>query len=103
MFKNSYQYGKLVPLLNIQSKMTRISTPIFTIPKPNTPNTPTLSFPCIDKDSLSGWSFNGPVKKAYDKTCKGFIMLFEHNTKAQLPADPRNQEDLHLVQPYLLL
>jgi hypothetical protein len=43
------------------------------------------------------------VKKAYDKTCKGFIMLFEHNTKAQLPADPRNQEDLHLVQPYLLL
>jgi hypothetical protein len=29
-------------------------------------------------------------------------MLFEHTTKAQLPADPRG-EDLHLVQPYLML
>jgi hypothetical protein len=52
---------------------------------------------------LSGWSFSGQVKKAYDKTCKGFILLFEHATKAQLPADPRNAEDLHLVQPYLLM
>jgi len=46
---------------------------------------------------LVGWSFSGQVKKAYDKTCKGFILLFEHATKAQLPADPRNAEDLHLV------
>jgi Protein of unknown function (DUF667) len=43
------------------------------------------------------------VKKAYDKSCKGFILLFEHSTKAQIPADPRNQEELHLLQPYLLL
>ncbi len=48
------------------------------------------------------WSFSGSVKKAYDKTCKGFIMLFDHNTKAQLPADPRADE-LFLVQPYILI
>ena len=57
----------------------------------------------IDKDSLAGWSFSGPVKKAYDKTCKGFILLFEHSTKAMIPVDPRNSEDLHLVQPYLMM
>jgi hypothetical protein len=63
----------------------------------------TFFFISLDKDSLSGWSFSGQVKKAYDKTCKGFILLFEHATKAQLPGDPRNAEDLHLVQPYLMM
>jgi len=29
-------------------------------------------------------------------------MLFDHSTKAQIPADSRTQ-DLYLVQPYLLL
>jgi hypothetical protein len=57
----------------------------------------------LDKESLAGWSFSGPVKKAYDKTCKGFILLFEHSTKAQIPVDPRHSEDLHLVQPYLMM
>jgi hypothetical protein len=66
MFKNAYQYGKVVPLLNIQSKI-KLSMVILT---------------SLDKESLSGWSFSGPVKKAYDKTCKGFILLFESSTKA---------------------
>ncbi|CDW78155.1 UNKNOWN [Stylonychia lemnae] len=56
----------------------------------------------IGKETLNNWSFQGSVKKAYDKSCKSFILLFDHATKAQIPSDPR-QAELYLVQPYLML
>eukprot|EP00347_Sterkiella_histriomuscorum_P023813 403333301 len=73
MYKNSYQYGRYVPLFNVQNK-----------------------------ESINNWVFQGSVKKAYDKSCKSFVFVFDHATKAQMPDDSR-QKELYLVQPFILL
>ncbi len=56
-----------------------------------------------DKDSISKWSIaGGSLKKAYDKTCKGYVYITDANTKLMLPGNARTQ-DLYLLQNHLVL
>jgi hypothetical protein len=73
MYKNAYQNGKNVQLLNVQ-----------------------------DKESIKKWSLTGNLKKAYDRSVKGYVYVADSNSKLMLPKDSR-KADLHLIQPYLLL
>ena len=73
MFKNAYQYGNTVSLLNIQ-----------------------------DKETIKKWLVSGSIKKAYDRTVKGYVYMTDMSSKLQLPKDSRKSE-LYLLQPYLCL
>lgn len=46
MYNNKFQYGKTVDLLSIN-----------------------------EKDSINNWSTPTNLKRAYDKTCKGFVYV----------------------------
>ena len=73
MFKSQYQYGKHVSLLSI-----------------------------TEKDSIAKWTIaSGNLKKAYDKTCKGYVYITDANTKLMLPGNARTQ-DLYLLQSNLV-
>ena len=45
---------------------------------------------------------SGSIKKAYDRSAKGYVYITDRNSKLQLPQDPRRTE-LHLLQPFLNL
>ena len=60
MFKDKYQYGNHVSLLNIN-----------------------------EKESIKRWSISGSVKKAYDRQVKGYVYVSELSSKLQLPKDAR--------------
>jgi hypothetical protein len=55
-----------------------------------------------DKDSIKNWGLVGNLKKAYDRSVKGYILVSDNNSKMMMPKDNRKQ-DLCLLQPYLLL
>lgn len=62
MFKNQYQYGKHVQLLTIN-----------------------------EKDSIQKWTISGGnLKRAYDKTVKGYVYITDSNTKLMLPGNARS-------------
>ena len=44
----------------------------------------------------------GNLKKAYDRSVKGYVFVSDANSKLQMPKDTRKM-DLYLLQPYLLL
>ena len=67
MFKNAYQYGNHVSLLNIQ-----------------------------DKETIKRWLVSGSIKKAYDRSVKGYVYITDLSSKLQLPKEPRKQ-DLFLL------
>ena len=71
MFKNTYQYGPNVSLLNIQ-----------------------------DKETIKRWLVSGSIKKAYDRSVKGYVYITDASSKLQLPKDTR-KNDLFLLQPFL--
>ena len=91
MFKNAYQYGNNVSLLNIQGKSTI---------KPIPSLTPTVLN--LDKETIKRWLVSGSIKKAYDRSVKGYVYITDMSSKLQLPKDPRKQE-LFLLQPFLCL
>ena len=43
---------------------------------------------------------SGSIKKAYDRSVKGYVYITDANSKLQLPQDTRRQE-LCLIQPFL--
>lgn len=56
-----------------------------------------------DKDSVKNWAVtSGGLKKAYDKTAKGYVYVLDTQTRLQLPRDTRRTE-LYLLQQNLLL
>jgi hypothetical protein len=55
-----------------------------------------------EKDTIKNWGLVGNLKKAYDRSVKGYVFVSDANSKLQLPKDTR-KTDLHLLQPYLLL
>ncbi len=72
MYKNKYQFGKYLSLLDIQ-----------------------------EKESIQKWGVTGGnLKKAYDKTVKGYVYITDQNMKLSLPGKP---QDLFLLQTYLTL
>jgi hypothetical protein len=72
MYKNKYQYGKHLSLLDVQ-----------------------------DKESIHKWGVTGGnLKKAYDKTVKGYVYITDVNMKLSLPGKP---QDLFLIQTYLTI
>jgi hypothetical protein len=73
MYNNQFQYGKSVSLLSI-----------------------------TEKDQLAGWSTPKNLKKAYDKSAKGYVYITPTLGKWKHPADDR-KADLALIQPYILL
>jgi len=52
MFKNAYQYGNNVSLLNIQ-----------------------------DKETIKRWLVSGSIKKAYDRSVKGYVYITDLSSK----------------------
>ena len=58
MYKNHYQYGKSVDLLDIH-----------------------------DKEALKTWQTVGSLKKAYDKSVKGYVWITDQNSKWTHPKD----------------
>ena len=48
MFANQYAYGKTACLLSV-----------------------------TEKDSINAWQKTGMVKKAYDKSCKGYVYIMD--------------------------
>ena len=73
MYNNQYQYGKHVNLLAIQ-----------------------------DKETIDNWATPSNLKKAYDKSAKGYVYVTTSQQKWKHPKDERKDE-LALVQPYLVL
>jgi len=71
MFKNSYQSGSSFPLFNV-----------------------------TDKKSHDNWYFTSNIKKAYDKSLKGYAIILKHNSKLCAPSN-RNL-NLYLIQPFLV-
>lgn len=63
MHKHEYQYGKALSIFNIQ-----------------------------DKESLKNWHLQGSVKKAYDKSVKGYVCVLDVNSKISAPKDGRNSK-----------
>ena len=55
-----------------------------------------------DKETIKKWLVSGSIKKAYDRTVKGYVYMTDISSKLQLPKDPRKQE-LYLLQPYLVV
>lgn len=55
-----------------------------------------------DKDSIKNWAVaSGNLKKAYDKTVKGYVLICDGQTKLQIPKESRKAE-LYLLQTNLL-
>ena len=73
MYNNQFQYGKAVSLLSI-----------------------------TEKDQINGWLTPKNLKKAYDKSCKGYVYISPNQGKWKHPIDDRKQE-LGLIQKYVLL
>jgi hypothetical protein len=73
MYNNQYQYGKTVSLLSI-----------------------------TEKDQVNGWLTPKNLKKAYDKTCKGYVYITPNLGKWKHPVDDRKDE-LGLIQPFILV
>ena len=51
---------------------------------------------------IKKWMVSGSIKKAYDRSVKGYVYITDQNSKLQLPQDTRRQE-LYLIQPFLNL
>jgi hypothetical protein len=49
-----------------------------------------------DKETLKNWGLIGNLKKAYDRSVKGYVFVSDANSKLQIPKDSRKQ-DLHLI------
>jgi len=60
MLRNQYQYGKTICLLDIS-----------------------------EKESLNQWQTQGSLKKAYDKSVKGYTYIMDQNSKWTVPKDER--------------
>ena len=74
MFKNTYQDGKHFTLLSIQ-----------------------------EKDSLKNWTISGGnLKKAFDKSVKGYVYITNENSKLITPGPKSNHKELFLTQTTLL-
>lgn len=73
MHKLEYQFGKSLTLLSIN-----------------------------EKDSVNKWSLQGPVKKAFDKTVKGYVYCTDQLSKLVVPQDFR-RSSLQLIQPFVIL
>ena len=73
MYSNQFQYGKHVSLLNIS-----------------------------EKESIDKWHTQGLLRRAYDKSVKGYVFVTDAGSRLKQPSDSKKQ-DLGLVQPYLLL
>ena len=73
MYKNQYQYGKTVSLLSIS-----------------------------EKEQVQGWLTPKNLKKAYDKTCKGYVYITPALGKWKHPLDDR-KEELGLIQPFVII
>jgi hypothetical protein len=55
-----------------------------------------------EKESVQKWSISGSnLKRAYDKTVKGYVYITDQNTKLMMPGLTR-QVDLYLLQTNLL-
>ena len=55
-----------------------------------------------DKETIKKWLVSGSIKKAYDRTVKGYVYMTDTSSKLQLPKDSRKNE-LYLLQPFLCL
>ena len=55
-----------------------------------------------DKETIKPWLVSGSIKKAYDRSVKGYVYITDLSSKLQLPKDTRRQE-LFLLQPFLNL
>ena len=73
MYKNQFQYGTHLMLLNI-----------------------------TEKGSIDKWHVQGTLKKAYDKSAKGFVFVMDSNTRLKQPQDTRRKE-LGIIQPFLII
>jgi len=45
-----------------------------------------------DKDSIKNWGLVGNLKKAYDRSVKGYILVSDNNSKMMMPKDNRKQD-----------
>ena len=61
-----------------------------------------MSFNYTDKATIKPWLVSGSIKKAYDRTVKGYVYITDLSSKLQLPKDARRTE-LYLLQPFLNL
>ena len=61
-----------------------------------------LSSDGLEKETIKKWMVSGSIKKAYDRSVKGYVYITDQNSKLQLPQDTRRQE-LYLIQPFLNL
>ena len=73
MYNNQFQYGKYVNLLSI-----------------------------TEKETIDNWQIPANLKRAYDKSCKGYVYVTSAQQKWKHPKDDRKIE-LGLVQPYIML
>ena len=80
MFKNAYQYGNNVSLLNIQGKDKHLQFMLLIL---------TQLFSVTDKETIKRWLVSGSIKKAYDRSVKGYVYITDLSSKLQLPKDPR--------------
>lgn len=58
MYSNQFQYGKHVTLLNIQ-----------------------------EKDSIDKWHTQGLLRRAYDKSVKGYVFVTDAGSRLKQPGD----------------
>ena len=72
MFRDQYQDGKHVQLLSV-----------------------------ADKTSINKWTVQGSLKKAFDKSVKGYVYITDVGTKLSLPSSRR--DELALLQGTVLL
>ncbi len=56
----------------------------------------------VDKETIKRWLVSGSIKKAYDRSVKGYVYITDMSSKLQLPKDSRRQE-LYLLQPFVNL
>lgn len=61
MHKPEYKYGKCQTLFDIKEKV-----------------------------QMKNWEMPGNVKKAYDKSLKGYVCIMEENSKMSTPRNPRS-------------
>jgi len=49
----------------------------------------TQLFSVTDKETIKRWLVSGSIKKAYDRSVKGYVYITDLSSKLQLPKDPR--------------
>jgi hypothetical protein len=59
-------------------------------------------FSIQDKDTFNNWHFSGSIKRAFDKTVKGYVCVLDNNSKISAPKDYR-QKKLDSIQTFILI